>query len=74
MTGSWQPRVQLTHELEQHGIVASAFLDRALREGLTVLRIESWATASTRSTCWASRAFGARSKGARVRSTSGTGP
>ena len=44
MTGSWQPRVQLTHELEQHGIVASAFLDRALREGLTELRIESWAT------------------------------
>ena len=44
MTGSWQPRVQLTHELEQHGIVASAFLDRALREGLTELRTESWAT------------------------------
>jgi Domain of unknown function (DUF5925)/ATPase family associated with various cellular activities (AAA) len=46
VTGSWQPRIQLTHELEQHGIVASAFLDRALGAGLTELRTESWATSA----------------------------
>jgi hypothetical protein len=41
---SWQPRLELTHDVEQHGVVASAFLDRALQAGLKELRNDGWAT------------------------------
>jgi hypothetical protein len=44
MADSWQPRLELTHDVEQHGVVASAFLDRALQAGLKELRNDGWAT------------------------------
>jgi hypothetical protein len=44
MTGAWQPKLQLTHEVEQHGVVSSAFLNRALESGLKEVRSEGWAT------------------------------
>jgi hypothetical protein len=46
VTDSWQPDVRLTHEVEQHGVVGSAFLDRALKAGLKEVRSEGWATSA----------------------------
>jgi Domain of unknown function (DUF5925) len=44
MTDAWQPKLQLTHGVEEHGVVSSAFLERSLARGLKELRSESWAT------------------------------
>jgi len=44
VTSSWQPKIQLTHEIEHHGLVSSAFLNRALEAGLKELRSDGWAT------------------------------
>jgi hypothetical protein len=41
---SWQPRLQLTHDIEDHAVVSSAFLERSLAAGLKEVRSESWAT------------------------------
>jgi len=46
MTNSWQPDLELTHDVEQHGVVGSAFLDRALKAGLKELRNDGWATSA----------------------------
>ena len=42
--GSWQPKVQVTQEIEHHGLVSSAFLHRALEAGLKEVRSDGWAT------------------------------
>jgi hypothetical protein len=44
VTSSWQPKLQLTHGVEEHGVVSSAFLERSLTGGLKEVRSESWAT------------------------------
>jgi hypothetical protein len=46
MPSSWQPDLALTHDVEQHGVVGSAFLDRALKAGLKELRNDGWATSA----------------------------
>lgn len=47
MAKPWQPTIQLTHDVERHGAVSAAFLDRALAQGLKETRSESWATSVT---------------------------
>ena len=47
MPDSWKPDLRLTHEVEQHGVVGSAFLDRALSAGLKEVRSDGWATSAT---------------------------
>jgi hypothetical protein len=42
----WQPKFQLTHEIERHGLVSAAFLDRALEAGLTEVHSDGWATSA----------------------------
>ena len=44
MTPSWEPKIQLTQELEHHGLISSAFLNRALEAGLKEVRSDGWAT------------------------------
>ena len=44
MSDSWQPKVQLSHDVEHHGLVSSAFLDRSLERGLKEIRSDGWAT------------------------------
>ena len=44
MGGAWKPQVQLTHQIEDHGLVGSAFLDRVLASGLKEVRSDGWAT------------------------------
>jgi Domain of unknown function (DUF5925)/ATPase family associated with various cellular activities (AAA) len=45
MPEPWRPQLDLTHNIEGvHPLPASAFLDRALAEGLKELRTESWPT------------------------------
>lgn len=46
MADSWQPRLQLTHDVENHAITSSAFLDRALEAGLKEVRSDGWATSA----------------------------
>ena len=46
MADSWQPQVRLTHEVDQHALVASAFVDRVLAGGLREIRSDGWATQS----------------------------
>ena len=40
----WQPKVQLSHDVENHALVSSAFLDRSLERGLKEIRSDGWAT------------------------------
>jgi hypothetical protein len=44
MADSWQPKLGLVHNVEEHGLVSAAFLDRALAGGLNELRSAGWAT------------------------------
>jgi hypothetical protein len=44
LSGPWHPKLQLTHDVEHHAIVPSAFLDRALEVGLKEVRNDGWAT------------------------------
>ena len=46
MADSWQPKLNLTHDVDHHALVASAFLDRALAAGLKEVRAEGWATSA----------------------------
>jgi uncharacterized protein DUF5925/ATPase family protein associated with various cellular activities (AAA) len=43
---SWQPKVQLTHEIERHGLVGAAFIERALEAGLNEVHSDGWATSA----------------------------
>jgi hypothetical protein len=43
---SWQPRLHLTHDVDHHALVSSAFLDRALAAGLKEVRADGWATSA----------------------------
>jgi hypothetical protein len=40
----WQPKLQLTHDVERHNVTSSAFIERALEAGLKELRTDGWAT------------------------------
>jgi hypothetical protein len=44
VSDSWQPKVQLSHDVENHALVSSAFLDRSLERGLKEIRSDGWAT------------------------------
>ncbi|MFL5949627.1 MAG: DUF5925 domain-containing protein [Gaiellaceae bacterium] len=44
MADLWQPKLQLTHDVERHGVSSSAFIERALAVGLKELRSDGWAT------------------------------
>ena len=44
MGNFWQPKLQLTHDVERHGVTSSAFIERALAAGLKELRSDGWAT------------------------------
>ncbi len=46
MADSWQPKLQLTHDVDHHALVSSAFLDRALEAGLKEVRADGWATSA----------------------------
>jgi hypothetical protein len=46
VTDSWQPKLQLTHDVEHHAVASSAFLDRALERGLKEIRSDGWATSA----------------------------
>ena len=46
MTDAWRPKVQLTHGIDEHDVVSSAFLDRALEGGLKEVRRDGWATSA----------------------------
>jgi hypothetical protein len=44
VAGSWQPKLDTVLNVEQHAVVGSTFIERALAGGLKELRSESWAT------------------------------
>jgi hypothetical protein len=44
LNGSWRPQLRLTHDVERHGVVSAAFVDRALGDGLKEMRNDGWAT------------------------------
>jgi hypothetical protein len=44
VSDSWQPKVQLSHDVENHALVSSAFLDRSLERRLKEIRSDGWAT------------------------------
>jgi hypothetical protein len=44
MADRWQPDLELTHSVEYHGMVSSAFLERLLAAGLTEVHSAGWAT------------------------------
>jgi Domain of unknown function (DUF5925)/ATPase family associated with various cellular activities (AAA) len=44
MADRWQPDLELTHSVEYHGMVSSAFLERLLAAGFTEVHSAGWAT------------------------------
>ncbi len=44
MADRWQPDLELTHSVEYHGMVSSAFLERLLVAGFTEVHSAGWAT------------------------------
>jgi hypothetical protein len=47
VTNPWQPKLGVVLNVEEHSLISSAFLERALAAGLKELRSEGWATSLT---------------------------